>query len=310
MMQLTVAKRNSEKSWTVDVPGEDPTVDDLQKAFCELTHFYPERQRFTIESATKGTPPKVLREGKLKGDYGLQDRGDVVHFKDLGVQISYRLVFVLEYLGPLIIFPAYFFLGHFLYDIVYGKDRFSHSDKSLTQQVGFLLVMFHYLKREVESLFVHRFSAGTMPITRLPINCGHYWVLFAAMVGFFLFHPNYEAPFESPAVVYALAALMILFEILNFQTHLVLRGLRDRGTKNRGVPQGWGFQLASCANYFWESLAWVTFSVLVNCATAWFFTIVAFGQMAIWARKKHSNYRKEFGDKYPRIRTAIVPFLL
>jgi len=39
------------------------------------------------------------------------------------------------------------------------------------------------------------------------------------------------------------------------------------------------------------------------------FTAVAAGQMYVWAVKKHRRYRKEFGDKYPRNRKAMIPFL-
>ena len=39
------------------------------------------------------------------------------------------------------------------------------------------------------------------------------------------------------------------------------------------------------------------------------FTVVGFGQMAIWALVKHKQYKKEFKD-YPKRRKAIVPFIL
>ena len=39
------------------------------------------------------------------------------------------------------------------------------------------------------------------------------------------------------------------------------------------------------------------------------FLVVATGQMAIWALKKHKTYKREFGDKYPRGRKAMIPFI-
>jgi hypothetical protein len=42
--------------------------------------------------------------------------------------------------------------------------------------------------------------------------------------------------------------------------------------------------------------------------TAWFFLLAGTYFMRMWAVKKHRNYRKEFGDKYPK-RNILVPFI-
>jgi very-long-chain enoyl-CoA reductase len=31
--------------------------------------------------------------------------------------------------------------------------------------------------------------------------------------------------------------------------------------------------------------------------------------MALWALKKHKAYKREFGEKYPRGRKAMIPFI-
>ena len=43
---------------------------------------------------------------------------------------------------------------------------------------------------------------------------------------------------------------------------------------------------------------------------AFVFTGLAVGQMALWAIKKHKNYKKDFGKEYPRGRKAMFPFVL
>jgi len=32
--------------------------------------------------------------------------------------------------------------------------------------------------------------------------------------------------------------------------------------------------------------------------------------MIIWAKQKHRRYRKEFGDKFPKNRKAMIPFII
>ena len=46
--------------------------------------------------------------------YGLK-AGDVLVFKDLGPQISWRTVFMIEYLGPLLTFPIFYFCPQLIY---------------------------------------------------------------------------------------------------------------------------------------------------------------------------------------------------
>lgn len=84
----------------------------------------------------------------------------------------------------------------------------------------------------------------------------------------------------------------------------------------------------SCPNYFFEIIGWATIAIMTGsiigvslallipaCVLelfrqAWVFTTLGVGIMSIWALKKHRNYKKEFGNAYPRGRKAIIPFIL
>eukprot|EP01055_Gregarina_sp_Pseudo9_P004447 Gregarina_sp_Pseudo_9__4446@NODE_45_length_5109_cov_42_945957_g42_i0_p2_GENE_NODE_45_length_5109_cov_42_945957_g42_i0NODE_45_length_5109_cov_42_945957_g42_i0_p2_ORF_typecomplete_len293_score2_56Steroid_dh/PF02544_16/2_7e41ubiquitin/PF00240_23/0_14ubiquitin/PF00240_23/1_2e04_NODE_45_length_5109_cov_42_945957_g42_i05031381 len=292
-MKVHVHKRNGKFLGTLTV-AEDATLEEFKLEFDRQFHYYPERQRYTV----KDPRGPVVKDGKLI-DSGVEDNS-VIFFKDLGVQISWRLVFVLEYMGPLIVFPICYCFPQY----VYGQKA-SHS---LTQQLAFFLVMVHYLKREFESLFVHRFSNATMPFYRLPINCGHYWILGGVLIAYFVCHPKYQSPWAGTWPPVLLALIMMLCEVMNFKTHIILRNLRPRGSKTRGIPRGSGFDQCSCANYTWESIAWIAFSIMVNTLTTWVFTAAAIGQMISWAQKKHKKY-KTMSD-YPKNRTAIIPRIL
>lgn len=124
------------------------------------------------------------------------------------------------------------------------------------------MVIGHYLKRELETIFVHRFSSDTMPLFNLFKNCAHYWGIFGFINMYFFLHPDYTPPsWASTGIYYAIFAAFVLFEFMNLMCHITLRNLRSEGSTERGIPKGWGFDLVSCANYFWEAMCWLMFAI-------------------------------------------------
>ena len=72
-------------------------------------------------------------------------------FKDLGRQVGWKTVFLVEYAGPIAIT-----LGLMAFrKQVYGSDP----GYTFNQKLGIAMVLGHYVKRELETLFVHRFSS-------------------------------------------------------------------------------------------------------------------------------------------------------
>jgi very-long-chain enoyl-CoA reductase len=138
-------------------------------------------------------------------------------------------------------------------------------------------------------------------------NSAHYWVLSGFGIGHFLYAAKYEAPTSSTLVTVS-AAVFLAAELANFRTHLILRDLRPAGSNVRAIPHGFGFDWVSCPNYLFEMIAWVAFSVMTGLPSAWLFTVVASGQMWLWAVKKHRRYLQEFPD-YPKSRKPMIPFI-
>jgi len=105
------------------------------------------------------------------------------------------------------------------------------------------------------------------------------------------------------------------------------------GSKGKKIPHATGdpmtllFNFVSCPNYTYETGAWLAFAVmtqclpgknilllvftfiLINAHSVVFFMLAGFYQMAVWAKGKHRNYKKEFSN-YPKGRKTIVPLLL
>lgn len=181
---------------------------------------------------------------------------------------------------------------------------------SKLQETVCALVVVHFIKRELETLFVHRFSLATMPARNIFKNSFHYWVLSGFNMAYWLYRADAPTATSTPnpALLYAGLAIYLVGELGNLNAHLVLRGLRSSGGKERGIPHGFGFSLVTCPNYMFEVLSWI--GVWLASGLSWgvlFFIVVSTGQMMAWAKKKESKYRKEFGDKYKRKRFTILP---
>jgi len=171
------------------------------------------------------------------------------------------------------------------------------------------MALAHYVKRELETVFVHRFSNETMPLKNIFKNSAGYWLLFGMFTMIPLLHPSNSAVHSRKHKDTVFFLLFTLCELLNLKCHLVLKGLRRPGTTERGIPKGFGFNQVSCANYWWEFCSWVAFAGLSEQYGAYAFAAASFYQMYEWAVKKHKRYQAEFPE-YPKSRKAMVPYLL
>ena len=130
---------------------------------------------------------KALKEEATLTSCGVAE-GSELDAKDLGPQISWTTVFVIEYvrstlhdnalshtflsqIGPLIIHPLMYYFPNAFYGGAVQHSLLQQCVTALTSfrlmlrflRYVFIMVMLHFLKREYETLFVHRFSHGTMP---------------------------------------------------------------------------------------------------------------------------------------------------
>lgn len=300
-MEIEILTTIGSKSLGKITLNEDATIKNVkEKIYQNLKKsLYPERQSIKLEA--KG---KSLKDETTLKSINVHD-GAKLYVSDLGPQVSYKNVFLAEYAGPL-----------FVYLWVYQRPWIFYGEQSSSPgtvaNIAAVCWSFHYAKRLLETVFVHRFSHGTMPLRNLFKNCTYYW-LFALYIAYHINHPLYTAPCS--ICVYVGLAGFILCELGNLSIHLLLKNLRPPGTKVRRIPMPDGnpfsllFNYVSCPNYTYEFGSWVFFTILTKCAPVGIFAVVGMYQMTVWALNKHRNYKKEFPD-YPKGRKAILPFIL
>ncbi|KAG1733999.1 3-oxo-5-alpha-steroid 4-dehydrogenase-domain-containing protein [Suillus lakei] len=254
----------------------------------KYTEFYLDRQKITLKDAKN-----LLADDVTLKNAGVVEGGELF-VKDLGPQMSWKTVFLVEYAGPLFIHPVIYYFP----EIFYGGP------------VPHTFVMLHFAKRKLETLFVHRFSHATMsfmnifkkvtslkptPHKALPYICG--------------------TVCNDPLYIQAGAAIWLFSEISNLITHIKFRTLRPAGSRKRAIPQGYSFDLVSFPNYFFKFFGWLVIASLTGSYAvmvrrlSWIFLVISTYQMYVWAIKKHRAYRKEFESEYPRDRKAMFAFI-
>jgi len=295
------------------------TVDstaDLYKQIAGATGYSVHRLRIAKEDGSL-IPNSKLTTFESAG----LSASTTITVKDLGPQIAWRTVFIVEYLGPILIYPTIYFLRPYIYPTPSLTASKLPAPTDL-QTLSLAVVVLHFIKREFETIFVHRFSSSTMPLTNIFKNSAHYWLLAGLNIAYWTNSPNSLAQAStltsssptpsnllttaSPLTKFGLA-LFALGEIGNFYTHIVLKNLRPAGTTARGIPKGLGFGLVTCPNYLYEIVAWVGISLVTRSWSTVLFVLVAGGQMAVWAKKKERRYRKEFGAEYKKKKFAMIP---
>lgn len=311
-MLLTIQSRSkSIKSISSDEFFPISFTNDIIELIAKDNKLAKNRIRLTIDQDGKRTPLEINKQLK---SYGIT-KDTTISVKDLGPQISWKGVFLAEYFGPIVIHSILFF----------GiRELIGFYDMSVTQTLLYDLSLIHYMKREYETLFVHKFSNATMPFTNIFKNSFHYWVLNGVLCGVFtygseslrfsdnklvstLFHVN---EWSHPSVA-LFAVVILLLEFANYKTHSILSAIRDKDPKNYQIPYGFGFNWVSCPNYLFEISVWIVFTIFSGNWAYAVFTLVGALQMYVWAIAKHKRYLKTFGDEYKKLnRKVLIPYVL
>ncbi|CAM1504767.1 Fc.00g023580.m01.CDS01 [Cosmosporella sp. VM-42] len=306
--------------------GADATVEDLKIQIAKAARIADYNQIGLFDPSTKKTLKN--RKARIVDEQAVASAGEIL-VKDLGTtptplmdhfpqaarlianfgyttgpQIAWKTVFIIEYLGPILLHALVYAARPYLY-------KNATYDMSPTQWLTFAMVVLHFLKREYETLFVHKFSANTMPWTNIFKNSFFYWAFSGALCAFFIYSPTSLAAKADKPVIDALGAVLYLFgETGNALVHQYLSSLRSAGGTERKIPVGYGFGLVTCPNYMFEVLSWVGIIVASRSWTVVVFIAIGAAQMYDWAKGKERAYRKEFGDRYKKKRYVMLPGLL
>ncbi|XP_037999744.1 very-long-chain enoyl-CoA reductase isoform X2 [Motacilla alba alba] len=232
----------------LDKVEPNATIREIRLMFHKLyPRWYPARQSIKLDP--KG---KSLRDEEILQHLPVGTTA-TLYFKDLGPQIGWTTVFLIEYTGPLFIYFVFYFRMTFVYGL---DERFTSSPHPVVN-LACICHSFHYIKRLIETVFVHRFSRGTMPLRNIVKNCLYYWG-FAAWLAYYINHPLYTPPSYGKKQINFAVIMFLLCEAGNFSIHVALSDLQRNGSKTCKIPYPtknpftWLFFFVSCPNYTYE----------------------------------------------------------
>merc|ERR1711879_966064 len=97
---------------------------------------------------------------------------------------------------------------------------------------------------------------------------------------------------------------------INYDADRILRNLRKPGEKREyKIPYGGAFRWVSAANYFGEILEWWGWAIATSSLAGLAFAMFTFSAIGTRGYAHHKWYLQKFGDKYPKNRKAVIPFL-
>ncbi|KAH6557191.1 hypothetical protein KP509_1Z129200, partial [Ceratopteris richardii] len=277
-MLVTVTSRSGKEVVKGGIQlSENATVKDLKASIHKRTgNLYPERQRLSLPLVSGQTRPTVLDGDKRLCDVFPEGPDHIVILKDLGPQVKYSTLLFFEYVGPLFIYPMFYFLP--LYKFVgLPEKRVIYR----VQTYATIYWCFYYFKRIMETFFVHKFSHATSPLSFVFRNCCYYWS-FAVFIAYFVNHPYYTPVGETQ--MYIGFGLGIICQLANFYCHIILKNLRDpKGQGGYQIPRGFLFNYITCANYTAEIYQGLGFNIATQTVAGYSFLVVAAYIMLDWA---------------------------
>jgi very-long-chain enoyl-CoA reductase len=178
------------------------------------------------------------------------------------------------------------------------------------------MIYAHFAKLIAETMFLNRLAGRMMPLNRAMWQFLYYWVGLGGFVGYSVFHPDFtpsrfvpDADGEGGYKWFCplLAILFIFFEIYNLQCHMhfstmernmaaaVIQNSNDRSFESRSrrsylvasisklvVLRDHGFSLVTCADWLWEFLSWICFTLVTQTFYSYIFLLTWF----VWHNSK------------------------
>eukprot|EP00854_Cymbomonas_tetramitiformis_P002655 gene2655-3423_t len=164
----------------------------------------------------------------------------------------------------------------------------------------------HFVKRELEVLFLHRFSG----VTELPVALmiSVFYTLGSVQIEYFVSTVSESYYGANPSSLPVGVVLFVTGTLGNLYHHSLLAGLRKPNEKKYVKPEGGLFSLVTCPHYFFELMAWYGISIL-SLQLNVFLNGFAMTSYLLGRSVATSRWYREKMEDYPQKMKCIIPFV-
>jgi hypothetical protein len=165
------------------------------------------------------------------------------------------------------------------------------------------MVLAHFVKRDLEVLYLHKYSGET------ELNAARGIGLMYAFTAFMICLVSVPTP-EFSSSLYSGIALFTVGSFGNLYHHFLLATLRAASSKKYVAPRGGLFNLVAAPHYLFELIAWLGIAIASQQMTG-FLNFLSMS-MYLSARSRNQNKwnKKRFDEKeWPTSRKNMIPFI-
>jgi len=173
---------------------------------------------------------------------------------------------------------------------------------SAYQLLVFACLSTHFVKRLLESWFLHKYSGSMSPLAAVAIS------FFYSLTTFFPAYFNRGPVGDIDPLVYAGLGVFFIGETMNFVHHKILADLRQTRMVYL-IPRGGLFDLVACPHYLFELISWFGLCLIFRHFSMFLFFSLMVLYLLVRSLQTLTWYRERFPD-FPPDRRAIFPFIL
>lgn len=169
------------------------------------------------------------------------------------------------------------------------------------QSVVFGALFAHFVKRLLESWFLHKYSGSTNPLS------AGFVASFYSLTSFTPAYINRQPIADLGPSVYTGIGIFLIGETLNFAHHKILAGLRTN--REYVIPHGGLFDRVVCPHYLFEIVSWFGMCLIFRHPSMFLFFSLMVIYLVVRSLFTLKWYRAQFPD-FPPKRKAILPYIL